>query len=158
MTRWLSDAEQESWRAYLDATTLLSGALERMLQHDSQMPLSYFEVLVNLSEATDRTLRMSELAHRTLSSRSRLSHAVTRMEERGWIVRRPCDDDRRGQLATLTDAGFAALAGAVPGHVAAVRELVVDRLTGEQFAELGRISAILRDGLREGQQGGSSPE
>lgn len=149
MTRWLSDDEQASWRAYLDATTLLSAGLERALAHDAQMPMSYYEVLVNLSEATDRTLRMNELADRSLSSRSRLSHAVSRMQARGWIVRRPCDDDRRGQLATLSDVGLAALAAAAPGHVASVRALIVDRLTAAEFAELGRISAILRQPLRD---------
>ncbi|MCU1688769.1 MAG: MarR family transcriptional regulator [Pseudonocardiales bacterium] len=152
MTRWLSAEEQTSWRAYLDATTLLSASLDRTLQQDSQMPLSYYEVLVHLSEARDRTLRMNELADRSLSSRSRLSHAVTRMEERGWIKRRPCDDDRRGQFATLTDIGFAALHAAAPRHVEAVRELIVDRLTAEEFAELGRLSAILRAGLQDGPQ------
>jgi DNA-binding MarR family transcriptional regulator len=149
MTRWLSDDEQASWRAYLDATTLLSAGLERALAHDAQMPMSYYEVLVNLSEATDRTLRMNELADRSLSSRSRLSHAVSRMQARGWIVRRPCDDDRRGQLATLSDMGLAALAAAAPGHVASVCALIVDRLTAAEFAELGRISAILRQPLRD---------
>lgn len=148
MTRWLSADEQRSWRAFLDASTLLFGELERALQHDSQMPFSYYEVLVHLSEAPGRTLRMNELADRSLSSRSRLSHAVTRMEERGWIARRPCHDDRRGQLATLTDAGFDVLSEASPGHVEAVRRLLVDRLSAADFAELGRISALIRDGIR----------
>jgi DNA-binding MarR family transcriptional regulator len=150
MATWLSPDEQASWRAYLDATTLLAAALERALQQDSQMPLSYYEVLVTLSEAPGRTLRMSELADGSQLSRSRLSHAVTRMQERGWIERRPCDDDRRGLLASLTDAGFQALAAAAPAHVAAVRALLVDRLSAAEFAELGRISAILREGLRDG--------
>jgi DNA-binding MarR family transcriptional regulator len=147
-TRWLNADEQQSWRAFLDATTLLFGALERELQQESQMPMSYYEVMVQLSEAENRTMRMSELADRSQSSRSRLSHAASRLEERGWIERTPCDDDRRGQFATLTDTGFAALAAASHGHVDAVRRLMVDRLTPEDFAALGRISGVIRDGLR----------
>ena len=100
---------------------MLLDALDRQLQHDAGMPHGYYEILVRLSEAEDRTMRMSELAESTRSSRSRLSHAVTRLEERGWIERQECETDRRGQLAHLTDAGMAALAAAAPGHVAAVR-------------------------------------
>src|SRR5690348_11734002 len=117
-TNWLSAEEQRAWRAYLEATMLLFDALDRELQRDARMPHAYYEILVRLSEAEGRTLRMSELADRTRSSRSRLSHAVARLEERGWVVRRECADDRRGQLAQLTDEGFAVLAEAAPGHVA----------------------------------------
>ena len=98
-TRWLSDDEQRAWRAYLESTKLLFDALDRQLQHESDMPHAYFEILVRLSEAPERTLRMSELAHSTLSSRSRLSHAVARLEERGWVQREDCPTDRRGQNA-----------------------------------------------------------
>ena len=122
-------AEQRAWRTYIEATTLLFDALDRQLQRDAGMPHGYYEILVRLSEADDRTMRMSELADATRSSRSRLSHAVARLEERGWVERQDCETDRRGQLARLTDAGFAALAAAAPGHVEAVREHVIDRLS-----------------------------
>src|SRR3954467_13823093 len=95
-TRWLSAAEQRAWRTYIEATTLLLDALDRQLQQDAGMPHAYYEILVRLSEATDRTMRMSELADASRSSRSRLSHAVSRLEERGWVERQDCETDRRG--------------------------------------------------------------
>jgi DNA-binding MarR family transcriptional regulator len=147
MTRWLSADEQRAWRAYLDANILLQEALDRQLQADSGMPLGYYEILVRLSEAPDRSIRMGELAERTRSSRSRLSHAVARLEERGWVDRLDCETDKRGQVARLTDAGFAVLAAAAPGHVEAVRRHLVDRLSAEQVRQLGEIAQTIVDGL-----------
>ena len=143
MTRWLNQDEQQTWRAYLAATAQLGAALERQLQHDAGMPHAYYEILVRLSEAPDRTLRMSELASHSLQSRSRLSHAVARLEERGWVRREDCPSDRRGQLAVLTDEGFAALADTAPGHVEAVRRLLLDGLTAEQVRSLGEICTAI---------------
>ena len=138
-TQWLSVDEQRAWRSYLEANKVLMDALDRQLQRDAGLPHAYYEILVRLSEAEERTLRMSELADSTLSSRSRLSHAVARLEERGWVVREECLTDRRGQNARLTDEGFAVLAAAAPGHVAAVRRLVVDVLTPKQLAAIAAI-------------------
>ncbi|HEY7048881.1 MAG TPA: MarR family transcriptional regulator [Jatrophihabitantaceae bacterium] len=146
-TRWLSAPEQRAWRAYLEATTLLFDALDRQLQRDSGMPHAYYEILVRLSEADNRSLRMSELADVTRSSRSRLSHAVARLEERGWLKRVDCPTDKRGQIATLTDAGFAALEEAAPGHVETVRRFLIDRLTPEQVAQLEQIGSVVIAGL-----------
>lgn len=143
VTRWLSDDEQRAWRAYLESTKLLFDALDRQLQRESDMPHAYFEILVRLSEAPERTLRMSELAHSTLSSRSRLSHAVARLEERGWVQREDCPTDRRGQNARLTDTGFAVLAATAPGHVDTVRRLVIDALSPEQLAQLTAIGQTI---------------
>jgi DNA-binding MarR family transcriptional regulator len=145
--RWLTAEEQHSWRAYLEGTYLLFDALDRQLQRDSGMPHGYYEILVRLSDEEDRSMRMSELAVRTRSSRSRLSHAVARLEERGWVERLECDTDRRGQVAHLTDQGFEVLATAAPGHVAAVREAIIDRLTPDQLAELEKIGQAIIDGL-----------
>jgi DNA-binding MarR family transcriptional regulator len=142
-TRWLTDDEQRAWRAYLESTKVLFDALDRQLQRESDMPHTYFEILVRLSEAPDRTLRMSELAHLTLSSRSRLSHAVARLEERGWVQREDCPTDRRGQNAKLTDAGFTVLVTAAPGHVDTVRRLVVDALKPEQLKQLAEIAETI---------------
>lgn len=139
-TEWLTDDEQRAWRAYLGATRRVFDGLERELQRDAGMPHTYYTILVALSEAPDRTLRMSQLAEASGSSRSRLSHAVTRLEENGWMRRRTCPSDRRGAFATLTDDGFAALAAAAPGHVAGVRRLLFDRLTPEQVDHLRCIS------------------
>jgi DNA-binding MarR family transcriptional regulator len=147
--RWLSTDEQAVWRSYIEATQLLADRLDQELQRDSGMPHTYYEVLVRLSEVPDRRLRMSALADRSLSSRSRLSHAVARLEQNGWVRRELCATDRRGQLAVLTDAGFAALEAAAPGHVAGVREHLLDPLTPDQVRQLGEICAAVAVGLRD---------
>lgn len=146
-TRWLSEDEQRTWRAFLAAIRLLTDQLDRELQRESGIPHTYYEILVALSEAPDRALRMSQLAELCQSSRSRLSHAVARLEEAGWVRREACPTDKRGALAVMTDEGFAAIAGAAPGHVRGVRRHLFDVLTPEQVAQLGEISAAIRDGL-----------
>lgn len=145
--RWLTEREQEIWRSFLSATIGLSDALARQLQRDAGMPHAYYEILVALSEAPDRTLRMSELAGIRGSSRSRLSHAIARLEETGWVRRRGCPTDKRGSYAMLTDKGFAVLEAAAPGHVTEVRERLFDQLTPEQVKQLGEISAAIHRGL-----------
>ena len=142
-TRWLSPDEQRAWRAYIQSTKVLFDALDRQLQRDADMPHTYYEILVALSESEDRSMRMSKLAQRTFSSRSRLSHAVARLEERGWVLREDCATDRRGQIARLTDAGFGALADAAPGHVTAVRDYMVDVLTANQLQHLTAIGQAI---------------
>lgn len=142
-TRWLSDQEQQSWRAFIDGCRALFDVLDRQLQADSNLPHAYFEILIPLSEEPCRALRMSELAERARSSRSRLSHAVARLEERGWVRRTDCPTDKRGQLAELTDEGFAVVQAAAPGHVEAVREYLIDRLSPEQVRVLGEIGDIM---------------
>ena len=150
MTRWLDEDEQQTWRAFLGATRLVFEQLDRELQRDAGMPHTYYEILVRLSEAPERALRMSALADRSQSSRSRLSHAVSRLEENGWVERRSCEDDKRGQVAQLTDAGFAALAAAAPGHVEGVRTHVFDPLTPEQVEQLRAICTALVEGVLAG--------
>ncbi|MCL7459965.1 MarR family transcriptional regulator [Micromonospora echinofusca] len=143
MTRWLDPDEQRTWRAYLTASRALTEALDRELQRDAGMPHAYYEILVRLSEAPQRRLRMSELAEVSGSSRSRLSHAVARLEAEGWVRREECPTDRRGQIAVLTDEGFATLAAAAPGHVEGVRRHLFDALTPTQVDQLRRISETL---------------
>lgn len=142
--RWLTPEQQRVWRNYMAATRMVDSGIERQLQRDSGMPTTYYEIMVSLSEAPDRTLRMSELADRSSFSRSRLSHAVARMEQQGWVERRECPSDKRGAFAVLTDKGFAALAGAAPGHAAQVRSLIFDVLSDEQQVQLGDICATMR--------------
>jgi DNA-binding MarR family transcriptional regulator len=142
--RWLDPGEQRVWRSFLEASRLLFDALDRQLQAEAGMPHAYYEILVRLSEAAERTMRMSDLADSLSSSRSRLSHAVARLEERGWVRRQADPADRRGQWAILTDEGFAALAAAAPGHVGAVRRQLFDPLTQADVAALGRISDAVR--------------
>ena len=146
--RWLTQQEQVAWRAYLAATRLLNAEIDRELQRDAGIPHTYYEILVRLSEAPGRSLRMSELADAAESSRSRLSHAVARLEEAGWVLRESCPTDRRGAFAVLTDKGFEALVAAAPGHVAAVRRHLVDRLTPTQIEQLREISEAILGGLR----------
>jgi DNA-binding MarR family transcriptional regulator len=144
----LDSDEQRTWRAFLTATHLLQAQLDRELQRDSGIPHAYYEILVRLSEAPGRLLRMSELAAASESSRSRLSHAVARLEDAGWVVRESCSTDRRGAFARLTDDGFAALAAAAPSHVESVRRHLLDPLTRGQVGQLRYICETLLEGLR----------
>jgi DNA-binding MarR family transcriptional regulator len=139
-TRWLSADEQTTWRAFVGACHAFFAAVDAQLQRDAGIPLAYYEILVRLSEAPDRTLRMTQLAEAASASKSRVSHAVARLEERGWVRRRDCPTDRRGQLAELTDEGFAVLAAAAPGHVEHVRRTLLDPLTPEQVRQVRAIS------------------
>lgn len=141
---WLNTDEQRTWRQYLDVDRLLLRELDRQLQRDNGLTLADYEILVRLSEAPDGRLRMAELADATLYSRSRLSHAVTRLEALGWVQREECPGDRRGLFAQLTGTGRAKLEEAAPGHVRAVRRLVFDPLTPDQTRQLGEIATSLR--------------
>ena len=141
--RWLDADEQKAWRAWLYSAQLLLDRLDRELTHETGISHAYYEILVALSETPGRRLRMSELADRCLSSRSRLSHAVSRLEERGWVRREVCSEDGRGQLAVLTDEGFAALEAAAPVHVASVRAHLFDQLSPGQVAAMRDMGETL---------------
>lgn len=157
-TRWLSAEEQETWRHFLAACTTFFSATDGQLQRDSSMPHTYYEILVRLSEAPGRRLRMSQLAEATTASKSRASHAVARLEERGWVQRDECPTDRRGQIARLTDEGFAALEAAAPGHVEQVRRSLFDALTPQQVHQLRAIcDAMIAAGNADLAVAGSCP-
>jgi DNA-binding MarR family transcriptional regulator len=144
--QWLSDEEQAAWRGYLAVLRLVTTSVDRQLHEEAGLPHGYYQILAMLSEAPARTLRMSQLAEVTMTSQSRISHAVSALEVRGWVKRNPSPCDRRGQVAALTDEGFAALVNLAPGHVAAVRRLIFDRLAPEQVRQLREIAdAITRD-------------
>jgi len=145
-SRWLTADEQLAWRTFLTACQTLFSTIDAQLLRDSDIPHGYYEILVRLSETPGRALRMTQLAEASTSSKSRLSHAVARLEERGWVRRTDCPTDRRGQIAQLTDEGFAALAAAAPGHVDQVRRSLIDRLTPEQVEQLREISAAIIEG------------
>lgn len=157
-TRWLDAEEQRIWRSFLAVARAVFEELDRQLQRDSGMPLAYYDILVQLSEAPDRMLRMSELAERVHASPSRLSHAVARLEEKSWVRRVDCPTDRRGQYAVLADEGFEVLAAAAPGHVEAVRELLFDALTPEQLDQLREISEAVLHRTRAEDERSSSAE
>ena len=144
-TRWLDDEEQRTWRSFLRAAAAIDEALDRQLQRDAGMPHAYYQVLAMLSEAPDRTLRMSQLAELTTSSASRLSHAVARLEEKGWVRRDKHPTDRRGSLAVLTEDGWQAVVAAAPRHVTAVRQVLFDRLGPGQATQLQAITDRLTD-------------
>src|SRR3954471_22202081 len=141
--RWLDAEEQKAWRAWLYSSMLLQDQLDRELTHETGISHAYYEILVQLSEAPGRALRMSQLADRSLSSRSRLSHAVSRLEERGWVRRQVCESDGRGQLAVLTDDGFEALEAAAPVHVTGVRTHLFDQLSPQQVENMRDIGETL---------------
>lgn len=143
MTRWLSYDEQVSWRSWITAITLVPEQLGRELQEASGLTLADYDILVRLSETSDHRLRMSDLARKTLVSRSRLTHQVERMERAGLVTRRECADDGRGTLAEMTDLGWELLQRAAPGHVESVRTHLVDVLTPEEFEMLGSVAAKL---------------
>jgi DNA-binding MarR family transcriptional regulator len=145
--RWLDHEEARAWVAWIFATRLFWDEIERDLQRDADMGFGYYDLLTILSQSPGRTRRMSELADAAQSSRSRLSHAVNRLEALGWIRRETCPTDRRGQNAVLTDAGFAALEAASPAHVESVRTHFFDQLTREEVDQLRRISDKLLDHL-----------
>ncbi|HEX5512227.1 MAG TPA: MarR family transcriptional regulator [Actinomycetales bacterium] len=147
--RWLDESEQQVWRAYLAASQQLWDRLDDDLQSGTGMPLSEYEILVRLSEAPDGRLRMSQLADLVVHSRSRLTHTVARMERRGLVVRRPCEEDGRGVLAELTDHGYEVLAKAAPVHVQSVRQHMFDPLTPEEVAVLGRAMRKIAESLKE---------
>ncbi|MEV7973623.1 MarR family transcriptional regulator [Cellulomonas sp. NPDC089187] len=147
--KWLSDDEQGWWRAYRDGTARLLDVLGHELERDTGLSLGEYEVLVRLSEAPERTLRMSELAGELAHSRSRLTHTIRRMENAGLVERTPCAQDARGVNCTMTPAGHQRLVAAAPSHVTSVRTYLVDALTTEQMRALGEAMAAVGAALNE---------
>ncbi len=146
-TRWLSAEQQRAWRAYLVGTTLLTERLDRDLRERHDLSLPEYEILVRLSEAPDRQLRMAVLADSLSHSRSRVTHTVARMEVEGLILRTTCPSDRRGVIAEMTDKGFLVLKAAAHTHVAGVREYLVDIADTGDFAAVGRVFDSVADNL-----------
>ena len=145
--KWLSAGEREAWLVFAEVMMREMAALDSQLQRDCG--LSHFEygILAGLSEAPGGTLQMSLLAEMANGSLSRLSHAVKRLEERGWVRRAPNPGDGRLTDAILTGAGREKIAASAPGHVAQVRRLVIDPLTPEQLEQLRGIGLSMLDAL-----------
>jgi DNA-binding MarR family transcriptional regulator len=138
--RWLDDAEDRAWRGYMRMRTLLHAQIVRDLAREADLSGPDYDVLSNLSEAPGRRSRLGDLAARMAWSKSRLSHHITRMEQRGLVTREDCASDGRGAFVVLTDAGFRTIEAAAPGHVASVRRHFIDALTREQLEALAEIS------------------
>lgn len=145
--RWLDDEELLAWLSLVGVLFSLPGALDAQLRCDAGLTLYEYLVLASLSDGPDRTLRMSELAEVTSGSLPRLSQVVTKLEERGWVRRRPDPKDGRSTLAVLTKAGFKKLEESAPGHVATVRRLVLDPLTHAQVRQLYDIHRRIKGAL-----------
>ncbi|MFD2081534.1 DNA-binding transcriptional regulator, MarR family [Actinopolymorpha cephalotaxi] len=141
-TKWLSAEQQRAWRAYLLGSAQLMERIDRDLRALG-LSMPEYEILVRLSESPGRTLRMAELAQSVHHSRSRLTHTVARMEAAGMVEREACPSDRRGVLARLTDKGYAQLVETAPSHVAGVRDGLIDLVSEEDLAALGRVFAAV---------------
>jgi DNA-binding MarR family transcriptional regulator len=142
-TGWLDEDERAAWLRLLAVVQLLPGVLDTQLRTTSRLTHFEYFVLAMLSEAPERTLRMTTLAQRTNATLPRLSHVVRRLEERGIVERSPCPDDGRATNARLTDVGWETVVAAAPGHVTAVRRHVLDPLTREQLRQLRAIGDAL---------------
>ena len=145
--RWLDEQEDRAWRGYRRMRRLLDLELARELMQDAGLSEPDYDVLSDLSETPDQRLRLSELADRMLWSRSRLSHHLARMQQRGLVSREECPSDGRGSIVTLTPAGRHAIEAAAPGHVAAVRRHLIDLLTADEIEALGALTHRVVDHL-----------
>jgi DNA-binding MarR family transcriptional regulator len=142
-TQWLDDDERAAWLRLVAVTELLPGVLDVQLRTDAGLTHFEYFVLAMLSEAPERTLRLTALAQRTNATLPRLSHVVRRLEGRGLVERFPCAEDGRATNARLTDEGWNAVVAAAPGHVTTVRRHVLDALTPEQLEKLHSIGDAL---------------
>lgn len=145
--QWLDEEEQEVWREYLRGSRLLEAALDHDLQAHG-LQLTEYEILSMLSEQPDRRLRMSVIAELVVQSRSRLTHTAGRLENRGWVRRKPCEGDRRGVELVLTDTGFAEITRMAPTHVGSVRGNLLEHLSREELLALGRAMASISKGIQ----------
>jgi DNA-binding MarR family transcriptional regulator len=143
-THWLSPPQQRDWRAFVDGSVRLLDVLDQSLKSGHGLSMAEYEILVRLSEAPDRKLRMAQLAAEASQSRSRLSHTCARLEAKGLVRRETCPSDKRGVLAHLTDEGFGALERAARDHVNTVREFFIDVVEPTELEAIGRaFSAII---------------
>src|SRR3569833_66600 len=144
-TRWLDAFQQRDWRAYVEGSVRLTDLLDRDLKSKHGLTMAEYEILVRLSEAPERRLRMAALADVASQSRSRLSHTVSRLECKGLVARNNCGADKRGVFAELTDDGFAFLSKAAADHVATVREFFVDVIDPDDLRAIGRAFTAISE-------------
>ena len=147
--KWLTDAEQDAWRAFITGSRRLLEQLDQDLKAQGVTHDDY-GVLVALSESEGDRMRMSELATQSVESRSRLSHHIGRLEARGLVTREACPDDRRGSWAVLSDEGRATIEAIAPHHVGGVREYFLDQLSAEELQTLGEVFNRINGALGPG--------
>ena len=146
---WLSEEEEKAWRGFVALRIGLVGHLARQLAQDSGITEAEFEVLVVVSEAPGQRIRSRDLGKALNWERSRLSHQITRMEERGMVAREQCENDARGFDVVLTKAGLKAIQAAAPKHLEAVRHCFIDLLSLAQMKTLTSISELVAEHLKE---------
>jgi len=146
--KWLSPRELKAWRSYIVASRRLWDAMETDLS-PHELSMSDYEILVHLSEAPGRQIRMSELAESAIISKSRLSHRMKVMEKAGWVRREVCKVDKRGQFAIMTDKGWKAIVKAAPDHLVSIRSRFIDHLTAKDQEDLARIFERVSEKMRE---------
>jgi DNA-binding MarR family transcriptional regulator len=147
--QWLDAEEMAAWLPLMRVMHLLPQQLDRQLREQAGINHNYYMIMVTLSAQPDRSMTLSGLAREVAMIPSRLTHALGSLEGRGWVVRRPCETDKRVQFAWLTDEGMRALEQAAPGHVAEVRRSVFDALDRRDLAHLRRIAEKIAAGLGE---------
>ena len=146
--KWLSPAEESAWRKYIVASRRMYEALDEDLTSHG-LSLSDYEILVHLSDAKDRSLRMAELAEKTILSRSRLSHRIKYMEGKGWVERQKCASDKRGTWAVMTNKGWNTIVKAAPDHVASIRKRFIDQISKADQANIAVIFEKVESNLRK---------
>lgn len=157
-SKWLSQREQRAWRAFLLMEREFGGRIAQAIQHDTGLSAADYEVLVNLSEARGGRMRAFELGRATQWEKSRLSHHITRMADRGLVQRESCSTDNRGAFVVLTPKGRSAIDAAAPKHVEHVRRWFIDSLTPEQLDALTEISEAITAKLAEDADSCPPPE
>ena len=155
--RWLNAREERSWRALQFMQMRLEGELARQLASDSGLSYPDYLVLVALTDRPDGRTRLFELGHVLGWEKSRLSHQVGRMADRGLVKKEPCDTDRRGSFVAITRRGHRAIEAAAPGHARAVRRLFVDLLTPSQLDAIGKAAEIVLASFDEPVELSSAP-
>jgi DNA-binding MarR family transcriptional regulator len=140
---WLDDDQQQAWRQVVGLFMTLPSAIDSDLQRNARLSLYEYLVLAALSETPHGMLQMSDLAHQANSSLSRLSHLISRLEKRGWVNKRPCENDRRANTVVLTAAGEKKIRDAAPDHAHLVQKLVIEPLRPAQLQQLGQAAATV---------------
>jgi DNA-binding MarR family transcriptional regulator len=152
--QWLDEAEARAWLAFQQMHARLAGALAHDLSGQSDLSYADYAVLVALTAEPCGAMRLFELAHRLGWEKSRASHQVGRMAERGLVEKAACPSDRRGAVVVVTEEGRSQLGAAAPSHVAAVRRLFVDRLSAEQLEHLADVSFAVLSAIDEEEAAG----